>query len=50
MKRIAQVEFKKPFDKLDSDQIFFLKKILESLLGEEHFYIIREFLGERKAL
>lgn len=50
MKRIAQVEFKKPLDKLDSDQIFFLKKILESLLGEEHFYIIREFLSERKAL
>jgi hypothetical protein len=28
--------------------MLYVRKILESLLGEEHLYIIREFMGDLK--
>ena len=46
--RISIVEFKKKYDRLDDDQEIYVRKILESLVGEEHLYIIREFMGEPK--
>jgi hypothetical protein len=39
------LEFKTKYEKLDKKQKIYVRKILESLLGEEHLYIIREFMG-----
>jgi len=46
--RISSTEFKIKYDHLDSEQALYVRKILESLLGEEHLYMIREFLGDQK--
>lgn len=43
--RISSIEFKTKYNNLDQEQTLYVRKILESLLGEEHLYMIREFLG-----
>ena len=40
------MEFRMKYCELEEDQIMYVKKILESLIGEEHLYIVREFMGE----
>lgn len=44
--KISNMEFRMKYCELEEDQIMYVKKILESLIGEEHLYIVREFMGE----
>ena len=44
--RISNMEFRMKYCALEEDQMMYVRKILESLIGEEHLYIVREFMGE----
>lgn len=46
--RISNIEFKTKCENLDPEQVLYVRKILESLLGEEYLFIIKEFLPEYK--